>query len=708
MSKRPSRSSTETMLELWRPPENAGTPVGCLATTYTFDTGIFDEQCLARFLEIESEPSREDLAFLLERETRLGAAYAGVLVDHTQAGVGHSQRWDVLRVRVGSAKQHAKLALLAWTRHVRVIVASANVTEWGHRYNREVAVTLDSTPQHAWRDQLESAVQFLRSLLAFVPGAAPDLPEIQRAIAFLAQIDRQVAKWTRARNTRRIRQHMVFTVPARGNNPATAGPGFAARSSLGEAVARCRQQGGSPAEAWVASPFFDNDGGTDAATAALCKAMARGGRRWLTFCIPALSEPTEKPIRLAAPASLQTTPAQYSALAGFEVLPQHDREGNSRHWHAKMLGLRADAYTALMAGSSNFTRAGMGIGERRNAEANILTIVERVPHAREPGDLEAVWPQMEHVAEPESAEWLGPKPELEEEEGAGAVPLPVGFLSATYRAGDQRRVVLRFDPAHLPETWSVNACGHDNAVLLDADMWLRRGRPEATTIPWRPVQPPETLLVRWPEGEAVWTLNVEDPTQLPPPPRLGEMTADDMLHVLAASDPGAALRAWAKRRGQANGFDDELDAAVPADLEPLRRHDLRATFLHRIRRRARVLARLRQNLQRPVYSAQALQWRLEGFIGIKPLAERLMRAVTAADRTADDAALTLADFLIVLREVDYEPADGALPKAAFDRIYLPFLRGLVVELDRQISERRGCIGRQVLGFWDRVVERCQV
>ena len=49
------------MLELWRPPQGAGEPVGCLATTYTFTPGLFDEQCLARFLEIESKPNREDL-----------------------------------------------------------------------------------------------------------------------------------------------------------------------------------------------------------------------------------------------------------------------------------------------------------------------------------------------------------------------------------------------------------------------------------------------------------------------------------------------------------------------------------------------------------------------------------------------------------------------------------------------------------------------
>jgi hypothetical protein len=213
--------------------------------------------------------------------------------------------------------------------------------------------------------------------------------------------------------------------------------------------------------------------------------------------------------------------------------------------------------------------------------------------------------------------------------------------------------------------------------------------------------------VRWPEGEAFWGLNVEDAGQLPPPAKLEEMTADDMLLVLAASDPGAAFRAWVKRQNAGDGFDDELDTAMPVDVDPLRRYDLRATFLHRIRSRARVLAQLRENLQRPVWSAQALQWRLEGFIGIKPLAERMLRQVTEADGKVDEAVLTLADFLIVLREVDYGPVDGALTKKEFGRIYVTFLRELVGKLDERLRESRGRIGRDVAAFWDRVVERCQ-
>jgi hypothetical protein len=112
------------------------------------------------------------------------------------------------------------------------------------------------------------------------------------------------------------------------------------------------------------------------------------------------------------------------------MLPELDEEKNRRPWHAKMVALLAGQYSALMIGSSNFTCAGMGVAQHRNAEANLLTIVDQQAYSRDAGHLETVWPEMEQVADPESAEWLGQQPGSEEEEQAKAPLLPAGFLSA--------------------------------------------------------------------------------------------------------------------------------------------------------------------------------------------------------------------------------------------------------------------------------------
>jgi hypothetical protein len=700
MSQRRKAAVTGAMLELWRPPEGAGEPVGCLATTYTFAPGLFDEQCLARFLEIESEPNREDLAFLLERESRLDSGvYAGVLVDHTQAGVEHSYRWDVLPVRIRGGKQHAKLSLLVWAAHIRVIVSSANLTDQGYRTNREVAGAFDVSANGGSIDGLRESLSFLRNLLRLVPGAATRPPTVLRADEFLATTEDQIKKWTPVRRRTSIKQHVVFTLPGGG--------GTAARSALEDAVALCRRGSGSPSAARVASPFFDGDGSAGEVTKALCKALARSEKRSVEFCVMAIGEDKTKTPRLAAPRTLIDVPVKYGTEVTVLTLPFRDPDGNLRPWHAKMLGLSGDAYTAVMIGSSNFTVAGMGTGARRNAEANLLTFVEYVEFARDTTRLDSVWPELTPVQAPESAEWRGAIPETDEEEQASQRPAPPGFLVAIYHAGDHREIVLVLEPTELPHEWQIYTAGRDSQLLLSSEGWAEHGGLKRAEIPWQAAQPPEKLVVRWESSEAFLPLNVDDARKLPPPTHLEHMSADDMLGILAAADPGAAYRQWAKENESTDIFDTDLDSAVPVDLDPLRRYDLQVTFLHRVRRRARVLAQLRANLQRPVRGRQALEWRLRGLVGIAPLADRLVKELAVANGKADEALLSLADFLLVLREVDYQPGDDGLSKKEFTGIFRAFLTELVEKLETKVTAHRGKLSDEPTQFWRRVVERCR-
>lgn len=698
MSKYRKTSDTGAMLDLWRPPKDAGDPVGCLATTYTFAPGLFDEQCLARFLEIESEPNREDLAFLLERESRLGPVYAGVLVDQTQAGVEHSYRWDVLPVQIRNGKQHAKLSLLVWDEHLRIIVASANLTEQGYRTNYEIAVPVDLSPKGGNLDTLRDALRFLRDLIRLVPGPADQSPAVIRAETFLKDVERRVRRWTPDRRRQSVQQHLVFTMPAqRAQVPA--------RSSLDEAVKVCRARGGSPREVWIASPFFDFETETSRVASSLCKLMARADRREVCLCVPALRDEASKAWRIAAPKALLTTPQRYNAEMYVEALPDRDPDKNLRPWHAKMIAFHVAEYSALMVGSSNFTSAGMGIGQHLNAEANLLTIVQHKDFAREAGVLEGVWPEMTEIPNPEKAEWIGAEPEREEEERASSPPVAPGFLAAIYRAGTRREVILQLEPSQLPSRWRVRTTGKDTPELLTSDAWQIAGRKSLVVIAWDAVQPPEKLLVQWDDNETFLSLNVEDRRELPPPPQLEKMTADDMLGIIAASDPSAAYRAWAKSQQPDNQEEDELDSAVPVDLDPLRRYDLHTTFLHRVRRRARVLAQLRANLQRPVSGRQALEWRLRGLVGIEALGERLVRNLANANGSIDEALLTLTDFLIVLREVDYHSSDGSLKKEEYDELFLPFLKDLTKDLHQEVGVYRARISDDLWQFWERVVVR---
>ena len=709
MRRRSKRDNRSTMLDLWRPPRGAGDPVGCFATTYTFAPALFDEQCLARFLSIESEPDREDLAFLLERETRLGGIYAGVLVDYTQAGVEHSLRWDVLAARVPGGKQHAKLSLLAWADCVRVIVSSANITEPGYRRNFEVASTVEFRADECDLALLESVLQFLRAMLGFVP-AGTDRPEVDRARSFLGRVEKITQGWKDLPRSRTVRQQLACTLPGRGP---------AARSALGELIAACRSRGTSPHEAWVASPFFDIDHGHNRAAEALCSHMARGRQHRIWFCVPGSpGAGRANPPRLFAPRALLDTAEKHGASVTVEMVPSFDGK-EQRPWHAKMIHAVADRYSALMIGSSNFTTAGLGLIPSRNIEANLVTLIDSEQHGREKGLLESVWSGMEPIPDPFKAEWLGSQ--ADEENDATGRPLPAGFLSAAYRAGEPRQLVIRLAPEALPPTWAIDAVGRrlsgpggSGRPVFESQGWHEQGGPSIVDIDWVPADPPEKLRVTWDDHTAFMPLNVDDARSLPPPSILRDMTADEMLAILAASDPGAALRIWERRRrlGINGGYDPDLDSATPIDLDPLSRYRLSTTFLHRVRRRARIMAQLRLFIERPAISVQSLEWRLRGLIGIEPLAHKFAAEFDAASMMAAtggdprEALLTLADLLIVLREARYAPQDGAIPKPQFEKTYRPFVQGLATHLDNTVRPRLPALPADLSEFWNRVVERC--
>jgi hypothetical protein len=240
--------------------------------------------------------------------------------------------------------------------------------------------------------------------------------------------------------------------------------------------------------------------------------------------------------------------------------------------------------------------------------------------------------------------------------------------------------------------------------------WLRVGGEQIVEISWAAYEPPERLRIDWVDQHAFLPLNVADAMALPEPSELREMTADEMLAIIAACDPGAALRAWGRHRQPADlTIDPDLDAATPIDLDPLSRYRLTDTFLHRVRRRAHVMADLRRFVERPVATEQMLEWRLRGLIGIRPLAEKFLREfeASAADRDPREALLTLADLLIVLREARYEATEGALSRQRFTKLYHAFLMDLVADLDGRVQPRLGTVGPDVSAFWNSVVERCK-
>ena len=100
---------------------------------------FFEEECLGRFLQLETHPGEDGPLYLVEREEKLSQVIcAAALVDQHHCKGFRSLRWDLLSARLSGSVLHAKVVLLHWSNLIRLIVTSANLTEDGYRRNQEV------------------------------------------------------------------------------------------------------------------------------------------------------------------------------------------------------------------------------------------------------------------------------------------------------------------------------------------------------------------------------------------------------------------------------------------------------------------------------------------------------------------------------------------------------------------------------------------
>jgi hypothetical protein len=348
------------LLDFWQHKPEYGEPIGCVATTYTFDAALFEEHCLARFLGMESDPNEDARTYLLEREEKLAPTFAAVLVDHTHVPRERSLRWHLLPVRVDRGHQHAKVSLLVWRERIRLVIASANVTESGYRRNHEVAAALDFTPAgDTPLTLLADALGFLEEMRTLSPGAdAVDGPHAALR-RFFETVRTLIKTWTSpAWKAGHPRAVLAFVRPGRPNL-------FAQLREL---------KGDSPHHyAVVTSPFFDDGDNAVTTAQALEDLLVKApGQPWVHFVVDAIVRPDRK-VELALPSCLKNSKHQRITYRFHRVLPD---ENEVRPLHAKTIQIRREGGGALHCiGSSNFTRAGTGLHGFTNFEANLVYVI---------------------------------------------------------------------------------------------------------------------------------------------------------------------------------------------------------------------------------------------------------------------------------------------------------------------------------------------
>lgn len=654
-------------LDLWEAPPQAGEPRVCIATSFTFDATFFETECLGRFLQMNAHPGESDsIGYLVEREEKLAAAKVGTLIDRRHARDKESLRWDVVGVVVPRGIQHAKVSLLAWTRHVRVIIGSGNLTEAGYRKNLEVFGTVELSPTEGGdRDAVAETILFLLDVLELGIGEIGASTPKDRIRQALLSVRRLTARWPNIEG--KARRTTVFGRPTK-NVLKQLQSGWPDRTP--------------PREVWALSPFFDRPGRDIDTVSAVIDTMASRGQRDFNLCVKTEPLPDGR-TRVYAPREMVRHAQSRCDVSVYSVSGM--QKGEPRALHAKMLWLENDNWSMLSIGSSNFTAAGLASHRGGNLEANLAYVVKGAGADYDRAN--NIWPDYDkEVLDPDSP-LLVWNPELEEVEEAGdQVPLPECFRDAIYSPGPKPRLLIYLGD-DLPRIWSIRA--------PDGDVILSEGMSPALpchALPWVDRTPPFLLEVSWQyDGApaiASWPVNVADPAMLEPPEALRNLSLEELIEVLSSSRPlPDAVVAVLKKRGVGKtGLDITLD--------PLRRFDSHAFLLRRTKRVATALDRLRERLERPVLSSDAFEWRLNGAIGPRSLANAFVRDA----KLPGEADFYLAELALALSRVRAGvAATGGLDASTIETL-------LSVCIDEVKSKADGIPRTQTLGALDAYIK----
>lgn len=623
-------NDAQRLLAHWEPPAGVGRPLGCVATTFTFDADFFEQQCAGRFLALDTRPENE-LAFLIEREEKLAETPIAVVADRGLNPDSRSLRWDVLTALARTGVMHAKLAVLVWERAVRILVTSANLTERSYRATIEAAVALDAIagcelPRSLFDELLTEVSRIVRLDPADETAEGPKaraLGTLRRAGDVLDGLELPAAA---RRGAPRLR------VAATGRREAVLGQLLGVWS------------GAPPRHATVMSPFFD--AGEESSRAAMRLVELVGKRDARVDVVVPVEQLDTGAVARVPPALLAALPERLRPRILVVRQPVPDEP---RRLHAKIVLLESPNWVAALVGSSNFTRAGLGIGGGGNVEVGLALGA--------PADSEAAEALRRLVLPGEEVDGLvalEPAEDPEEKE----VPVPAAFVSALADPGPPPVLRLQLEPEALPSWWEIATL--DGTLLASS---ADEGESAATMD--RPVgdPPPFVVAIRWRDGHGVrhegrLPVNVTDPAALPPPQELRMLPVEALVRALGSTRPlHEAVEAEAARIVRR----EQAEASGDSELDPLKRFSPAGLLMQRTKELSYALAGLRDRLGRPAASLDAFRWRLSGPFGPRAVADGLLRQAEERRSLDGEASFLLAEIALTLADVDLESACRHIP-----------------------------------------------
>lgn len=605
------KSDDKRLLDNWIPPANSGEAVGCLATTYTFQSDFFEEECLTRFLSIESKPDEDGPVYLIEREEKLNnISCAAVWVDQAWAKQKRNLRWDLVPIRLENGILHSKLCVLHWTNFVRVIVSSANLTVHAYRKNQEIFSVIDLNAENS--NDKATGTSFIQHLLNIIQADKFTIETIRtKHQAFLTGVLSFINSLTDEEKQIRKKGYLSFPIIIEPTG-----------ISFQKQVSKIWNENVSntpPDACYLTSPFFDHSAEKNLPAIRLWEMLKKKGSTSVDIYTTGEFDRDGNPYRIHAPESINnaTPPARAEAYTSWHILPTEDDHQNNRPLHFKSYWFEnRDGWKLLIFGSSNFTIKGWGLLPSCNYEANIAYLTNEFYYKDQFNEAIGTFIDSK-VIDVEYIKWQ-PLPNEDEFSVITESPLPAFFQSATLVKDKELYIELQFSSAKPSNTFEIR--DEEGAKLfLTYQKWLDDGAPVLYRIPVEISHIPAYFLIyiEGIEQPACLVINISNQQCLPPPDELRNLPLDILAQIITSAAPlHQVLKRYLSRIINKRSEEREL-------INPHDRIDTSTFLLQKTRKYSFAINMIKLRLEQPCATFATLEWKLYGPVGLYALVEAI-------------------------------------------------------------------------------------
>lgn len=649
-----AKETTEnTLLDYWVSPVNLEktekavlvNPISFISTTYTFDSEFFEDECLTRFLSMETERENDGVAFLVEKEEKLAGLQGGIIiVDQNNCKGERSLRWDLVPCRVKNGVMHAKITVLHWSNCIRVIISSANLTKNGYCINQEIFGVIDYLPNgDADLKIINDVLDYLNQLISKHCGDVI----IKRFKKQQSEIRKILAKWNIQEKLYKKYEVALKTLFV---SPTEKDALVSLRSIWDSSTSS------PPSEAYITSPFFDSEESENTPSKKIFSIMKQKGNVGILYNVTteAISE-TASRLLVNAPEFLTKVPNSGSHYVSFEEVSEEGLNENGkmvpRPLHLKSIWLNNDDQHLCMIGSSNFTSAGLGLNKRINYEANLVYTVSETRNKKEYKLLHESYLESTNKLDLKNLKFKYRKNDDEDAEEKEYLNLPDCFGEAVLKKKDDSYFLeLNVEPQNIKKGFKLHSINDQTKVSFDNciynyEVWEKDGSKEKILLKLNDKSIPEYILVNWNDsnGNAFWPLIVEDQITLPPVEELRNLPLEALIQILSSSQPLHRLLKTIENIKKKKPREDSIEKVVNAlDLV-----DSSSFLLQRTRRISYAMRAIRERLEKPVYTIESLNWRLYGPIGVKSLKD----AISNEAKNEEEKMFLLAELALELSRI---------------------------------------------------------